>query len=107
MGKVILFLFVGYFTFQYFLGEESGCDKYTSKFSCEYVENQASYDVYYWHNVENGNSNDEKFIGSVTGLSSCQNFAVNYARSVNARWNNRSYICVLKKDGRNMEKHRL
>ena len=107
MGKVILFMIVGYFAYQYFLGDESGCDKYASNFSCDYVENKASYDVYYWHNVQDGNPNDEKFIGSVIGLSACQSFAVNYANSISARWNSRSYICVLKKDGRNMEKHRL
>jgi hypothetical protein len=107
MGKVILFSIVGYFVYQYFLGDESGCDKYASNFSCDYVENKASYDVYYWHNVENDNPNDEKLIGSATGLSSCQSFALNYATSINARWNSRSYICILKKDGRKLEKHRL
>jgi hypothetical protein len=107
MGKIILLLIVGYFTYQYLLGEESGCVKYSSSYSCDYVENKASYDVYYWHNVENGYPNDEKYIGSAIGLSSCHNFATNYAHSINAHWNNRAYICVLKKNGRNMEKHRL
>lgn len=107
MGKLILLAIIGYFGYQYLLGDESGCDKYASKFSCDYVENKASYDVYYWHSVENNNPADEKYIGSATGLNSCQNFAVNYSRSINAPWNNRSYICVLKKDGKNMEKHRL
>jgi hypothetical protein len=108
MAKMILFfLIVGYFSYQYFLGDESGCDKYSSKFSCDYVENKALYDVYYWHNVESGNTNDEKIIGSATGLNSCQRFAANYASSINARWNSRSYICVLKKDDMNMEKHRF
>jgi hypothetical protein len=107
MGKLILFLIVGYFAYQYLLGDDSGCDKYSSSYSCDYVVNKASYDVYYWHKVQEGDSNDEKYIGSVVGLSSCQDSAINYANSINARWNNRSYICVLKKDGKNMEKHRL
>lgn len=107
MAKLILIVIAGYFAYQYFLGEESGCEKYSSKYSCEYVENRASYDVYHRHNVENGDGNNEKFIGSSVGLSACQNFAISYANSINASWNNRSYICILKKDGRNMEKHRL
>jgi hypothetical protein len=107
MGKLILLLIVGYFAYQYLLGDESGCDKYASSYSCDYVENKASYDVYYWHNVQEGDPRDEKYIGSVVGLSSCQDSAVTYANSINARWSSRSYICVLKKDGENMEKHRL
>lgn len=107
MGKVIIFLILGYFAYQYHLGDESGCDKYSSSFSCDYVQNKASYDVYYWRNFQEADPNDEKYIGSVIGLSACQDSAITYANSINAPWNNRSYICVLKKDGRNMEKHRL
>ncbi|MDA9298527.1 hypothetical protein OAD22_01835 [Pseudomonadales bacterium] len=107
MVKIAIYLIVGYFAYQYILGDESGCDTYASKYSCDYVENKASYDVYYWHNLEDGNSDDEKYIGSAIGLRACQSFAVDYANSINARWNTRSYICVLKQDGRKMEKHRL
>ncbi|MBR9866955.1 MAG: hypothetical protein GYB20_07725 [Oceanospirillales bacterium] len=106
MGKVILLLVVGYFVYQYLSRDESGCDKYASKYSCDYVENKASYDVYYWHNVERGNANDEEIIGSALGLKSRKNFAVNYVKSIDSRWN-RSYIYILKKDDVNMEKHRL
>ncbi len=102
----IFFTFV-YFLYVTFLGEESGCNKYASKYSCSYVEQKANYDVYYWFNVSDGNPEDEKFIGSTIGLSACKNLAMRYASSNNQLWNNRSYICVLKKDGRNMEKHRL
>jgi hypothetical protein len=107
MWKVFLFIIVGYFAYQFLFGEESGCDKYSSRYSCDYVENKASYDVYYWRNVQNGNSEDEELIGSITSLSSCKAFATNYANFVNETWNNRSYICMLKMDGKNMEKHRL
>jgi len=107
MWKVVLLIIVSYFTYQSFWGEESGCDKYSSKYSCDYVENDASYDVYYWSKVQDGNSADEENIGSVTSLGSCKQFAVNYASFINEPWNERSYICMLKKDGKNMEKHRL
>jgi hypothetical protein len=102
----IFFTFV-YFLYATFLGEESGCKKYASKYSCSYVEKKANYDVYYWFNVSAGNAQDEKFIGSAVGIYDCKNLAMRYASSNNKTWNDRSYICVLKKDGRNMEKHRL
>lgn len=105
--KVAVFSICLYFIYSIFLGDESGCDKYASKYSCSYVEKKANYDVYYWFDVSSGNAKDEKFIGSTVGLSSCKNLAISYAGSHNQRWNDRSYICVLKKEGRNMEKHRL
>jgi len=105
--KLVLLLIIGYFIYSNFFGDESGCDKYASKFSCSYVENKATYDVYYWRNVSDGNAADERLIGSVTGLTNCRNMAISHASVINERWNERSYICMLKKDGRNMEKHRL
>ena len=105
--KTAIFVGFCYFLYSTFLGEESGCDKYASKYSCSYVEKKANYDVYYWFDVSAGNAEDEKFIGSTVGLPACKSLAMSYARSHNQRWNDRSYICVLKKDGRNMEKHRL
>lgn len=107
MIRLIVFVIIGYFSYQYLFGIESGCEKYASNYSCDYVENKASYDVYYWHNVHLGDTNDEKFIGSVVSLQSCKSLAMRYANSIHERWNNRSYICILKKDGKNMEKHRL
>lgn len=107
MIKIALFFGFFYFFYSTFLGEESGCDKYASKYSCTYVEKKANYDVYYWFNVSSGNAEDEKFIGSVVGISACKSLAISYANRHNQQWNDRSYICVLKKDGRNMEKHRL
>ena len=107
MLKVLVYTAIVYFTYQLFLGDESGCDKYASRYSCDYVENKALYDVYYWKNVSRSNPSDEIYIGSVTGLSSCEASAIRFGRSIGERWNNRSYICVLKKDGRSIEKHRL
>ena len=96
-----------YLIYANFIGEESGCEKYASKFSCSYVEKKASYDVYYWRNVHDGNPQDERYIGSVKGLSQCQDLAVSQSRVLHERWNERSYICMLVKDGKNLEKHRL
>ena len=107
MPALIFYLILGYFGFQYFFGDESGCDKYASKYSCSYVEEKASYNVYYWHQVHKGDPNDELYIGTVKGLSACRNLAVNYSLSINSQWNNRSYICILMKDGMSMEKHQL
>ncbi len=110
MGNLLKTIFIGgfiYLLYTNFIGNDSGCEKYASKFSCSYVENKASYDVYYWRNVSDGNAADERLIGSVTGLANCRNMAISHASAINERWNERSYICMLKKDGRNMEKHRL
>ena len=105
MGKIILLIIIGYFSYQYLLGDKLGCDKYASKYSCGYVESKASYDVYYRHNLQSKSS--ERYIGSTVGLSACRDFAVNYANSINTHWNNRAYICVLMDDGNSVEKHRL
>lgn len=106
MLKVIIFAVIAYFVYSYFFGVESGCDEYASRYSCNYVKNEATYDVYYWRNIQRNDPSNEKYIASVTGLSACRGSAVSYARSINEEWNNRSYICVLVKDGRSMEKHR-
>jgi hypothetical protein len=106
MLKFVIFAVIAYFVYTNFFGIESGCEEYASRYSCDYVKSKASYDVYYWQNVRRGDPSDEKYIASVTGLSACRSSAVSYARSINEEWNNRSYICVLKKDGRSMEKHR-
>ena len=106
MFKVIVCAAIAYFVYANFFGIESGCEEYASQYSCDYVKNKASYDVYYWRNVRNGDPSDEGYIASVTGLSACRNSAMSYARSKNEEWNYRSYICALKKDGRLMEKHR-
>lgn len=104
--KIILGFGIAYLVYVSFWGEESGCKEYSSQYSCEYVEEKAYYEVYYWRNVEANNPADEKYIASSYGLENCRNAAISYARSINEPWNNRSYICVLMKDGRAMEKHR-
>lgn len=106
MGKVVL-IGVAIFLWFKFFGDESGCEKYASKYSCGYVEEKAAYEVYYWSNVTDGNEADNKFVGSVVGLKNCRDFAMGYSRRVNDQWSERSYICALMKDGNRMEKHRF
>jgi hypothetical protein len=106
MDKVFIFI-IALFVWSKFFGDESGCEKYASKYSCNYVENKATYQVYYWINVNEGDDKDNKYIGSTVGLNSCRDMAVAYANTVRDRWTERSYICVLIKDGNKMEKHRF
>lgn len=93
--------------YYFFFSDESGCDKYASRYSCTYVVEKANYDVYFWHRVHEGNPSDERRIGSAVGLRACRDFALDYSRRIREVWNDRSYICMLVKDGKNMEKHRL
>ena len=104
--KIAFWLGCFYLIYTNFIGEESGCDKYASKFSCSYVEKKAKYDVYYWRNVSEGDEEDEKLIGATVGLAQCKNMAIAHANYIHERWNERAYICMLVKDGRNLEKHR-
>ncbi len=106
--RVIILAIVGYFVYAHFFGDESGCDRYASSYSCDYVENKAKYEVWYWLNVEENDPKDDRYIGSATGLSNCSEIAASYHRIKESHkpWNSRSYICVLMKDGKRMEKHR-
>jgi hypothetical protein len=106
MGKVI-FIGVAIFLWFKFFGDESGCEKYASKFSCSYVEEKATYEVFYWTNVTEGDEKDNKYVGSVVGLQNCRDLAIGYSRRVNDQWSERAYVCTLMKDGNRMEKHRL
>ena len=92
--------------YYFFFSDYSGCDKYASDFSCEYVEKKATYDVYYWKNVYENNPADERFIGSVVGINACRDLSRSYSVRVNDAWTEWSYICMLTKDGKNLEKHR-
>jgi hypothetical protein len=106
--RLIILVIIGYFVYTNFFGEESGCEQYVSSYSCDYVEKKAQYEVWYWFNVGEDNPNDDRYIGTTNGLSSCRDLAVSYHR-INESfrpWNSRSYICVLMKDGKRMEKHR-
>lgn len=105
---LILLVIVGYFLYTNFFGEESGCDRYASKYSCDYVEKKATYEVWYWFNVREGNEEDNRYIGTTTGLDACRARAASYhqAKESFRSWNSRSYICILMKDGNRMEKHR-
>ena len=104
--NAFIFIIVAFFVWTYFFGEESGCEKYSSKYSCEYVEKKATYEVYYWINVSDGDENDNKYVGSTVGLTNCRDMAIRYSNSVKDSWSERAYICALMKDGNRMEKHR-
>ena len=105
--KAIIFIIIAFFVWSNFFGEESGCEKYASKYSCNYVEKKATYEVYYWINVSEGDEKDNKYVGSTEGLSNCRDMAIRYSNTVKDRWSERSYVCALMKDGNRMEKHRL
>jgi hypothetical protein len=51
---LIIFIVVGYFVYTNFFGDESGCDRFASSYSCDYVEEKAKYEVWYWFNVAEG-----------------------------------------------------
>ena len=99
--------------------EEAGCSQFASKFSCDYVLYQATYKVFYWKDVlEKNDPNDERYVGTAVGLSNCRQTAIyahqyemeyrknNWKNWNQDNWSERSYICMLTKDGRNLEKHR-
>jgi hypothetical protein len=100
---------------------EGGCEQYASKFSCDFVQNKATYEVWYWKDVHKGNDYDNKFVGMASGLSNCRDIAIYAHRSEmeyrkknwnnwsdrNDNWSERSYICALMKDGSRLEKHRM
>lgn len=83
------------------------CDEYASKYSCNYVENYAEYEVWYWRNLESDNEEDEILIGRAQGLHMCQGNAEAFAAAIGESFNSRAYICVLMGDDQRMEKHRL
>ena len=105
--QYIVLAIVAYFIYAKYFGEESGCEKYASKYSCNYVINKASYDVYYWKYLPNEDPANEVFIGHTVGLDSCKNIAINYSVQIREPWNDRAYICILVRDSGYQEKHRL
>ena len=116
-----------------FFGSSKGCEKYASKFPCDYVENKAPYDVYLWipkwlanalriSGVDTGQDYVEEFVGQTTGLKSVRNMAIRRHQQITNmaeqnlrgwsqdryRWSDRLYIGILKgKNGERLEKHRL
>jgi hypothetical protein len=86
----------------------SNCLEYGSKYSCDYVKNQAIYNVLFYF-PPNGSNSKEYHLGAVKGLEQCQSLARSYATqksggSTKYGW---SYICCLKtKDSYCEEKHR-
>jgi hypothetical protein len=93
--------------------EKGSCEKggvYSTQFNCEYVYNKATYDVYYQRYLNSDTS--VRQIGTTVGLSTCRDTAIYAHRNANEQmtqeldWSERMYICMLTKDGRNLEKHR-
>jgi hypothetical protein len=105
--KAIFFIIIAFFVWTFYFGEESGCEKYASEYSCDYVVNKATYEVYYWINVSDGDEKDNKYVGTAVGLQNCRDMAIRYSNAVKDRWSERSYVCGLMKDSKRMEKHRL
>lgn len=85
----------------------TGCKAYASRYSCGYVENRAEYVVWYWRNVEADDEEDNMPIGVTVGLHRCRRTAELYAAAIGDTFTARSYICLLRKDGEIMGKHRL
>jgi hypothetical protein len=85
-----------------------GCKEYASKYSCDYVENQATYNIYFYFSA-NGSKSKEYYLGTAKGLRQCGIQARSYALqkangSINYDW---SYICCMKtKESSCEEKHR-
>lgn len=83
------------------------CDKYASRFSCGYVEQEAEYEVWYWRNLAADNEDDEVYIGRAIGLRMCEGNARAFSAATGEAFNERAYICVLMENDKRMEKHRL
>ena len=93
--------------------EKGSCEKggvYSKQFNCEYVYNKATYDVYYQRYLNRDES--VRQVGTTVGLSACRDTAIYAHKNANEQtkqdldWSERMYICMLTKDGRNLEKHR-
>lgn len=85
----------------------SGCEAYASEYSCGYVEDRATYEVWYWKNVEDDNEDDNLYIGEAVGLRMCEKNARAFAAAIDKPFVWRAYICVLMIDGQRVEKHRF
>ncbi|WP_256869112.1 hypothetical protein [Sphingobium lactosutens] len=85
----------------------AGCERYASRYSCDYVESRAEYEVWYWKNVAADNEEDEQLIGRATGLRMCRENAIAHSQAIDDEFSDRSYICALMENGKRMEKHRL
>jgi hypothetical protein len=118
-GFLIISAIVGIFFYNNSSGtvssitEKGSCEKggvYSKQFNCEYVYNKATYDVYYQRYLNRDNSLRQ--VGTTVGLSNCRDTAIYAHRNANEQmkqdliWSERMYICMLTKDGRNLEKHR-
>jgi hypothetical protein len=84
------------------------CKAYGSKHSCDYVQNQATYNVLFYF-PRSGSESKEYFVGTAKGLQQCGAQARSYALkkgsgNANYDW---AYICCMQtKDSSCEEKHR-
>lgn len=97
---------------------KTGCQDYASDFSCDYIENKATYDVYYWKNLDSDADSNEVYIGQVVGLDNARNLAINYheklQQSLKKRhpdhvmvpWSDRMYIGMMLGPNGERQKHR-
>ena len=83
------------------------CSKYSSRYSCDYIEKRAEYFVWYWRALERNDEKDNVMIGKAVGLEMCEYNARRYAAIIGEQFRYRAYICGLIEDGKLMEKHRL
>ncbi len=76
------------------------CSSY-SEFSCSEIE-AADYNVYFYYP-----SGSEKYLGQVTGLSSCGGSAHSFASAENLKGQDWGYVCcMIAKGSQCYEKHR-
>lgn len=85
--------------------DSGGCKRYYSKSSCDFVVDEAIYDVWYWKNLNDDNEEDNQFIGQAVGIRMCEGNAQRFSKIIGEEWNYRSYLCITENEGR-IEKHR-
>ena len=90
-------------TFLILLLNGCGCREYSSDYSCSYIKNKATYEVYYWNDIS---LRDGEKIGTVIGLSSCRELARRISLERNQQFHSRKYLCFLMENGVKMERHR-
>lgn len=104
--RLVFWFVVAAGAYWYFLADRIRCDEYASRFTCKHLEEDALYDVFYWVRVQDDDPSNERVIATVTGLQACKNAALGYSAQIGEPWNERAYVCALKRDGGYAEKHR-
>ena len=121
MKKLIFLLGISLIVLSACNKKDEACEEYASKYSCEFITKQATYNVWYWKDVEKNHEADNKFVGQAVGLSQCRDTAIYAHRAemeyrkthrsnwsdYDDNWSERSYICSLHQDGFDVENHRM